>query len=205
MPIIEIQNKFNLNKKELYILASDSGIFLTEQDREICGDNQLFYKKIETYVKYRKYVEENNIVKMNKDNAKIFSMLDYTVITYAREAFVTNKYKLISASDLKYIVDSKDREKVLLFADKYYLVPNDVYQKLLQQKNKEKHRSKIIILDPDEININEIQLLKLKLNHSWHLLQLIYTTLSSYSSYSVASVIHQFWLKLLYLSHQFSC
>ncbi len=53
IPIIEIQNKYNLNKKELLVLASESGIFLTEQDNEICGKNELFYKNVETYVKYR--------------------------------------------------------------------------------------------------------------------------------------------------------
>jgi hypothetical protein len=37
IPIVEIQNKYNLNKKELLVLASVSGIFLTEQDNEICG------------------------------------------------------------------------------------------------------------------------------------------------------------------------
>ena len=84
-------NKYNLNKKELLVLASESGIFLTEQDDKICGKNELFYKNIETYVKYRKYVEDNNIVMMNVEHAKIFSMLDYTVIIYSGKAFVTNK------------------------------------------------------------------------------------------------------------------
>ncbi len=115
IPIVEIQNKYNLNKKELLVLASVSGIFLTEQDNEICGKNELFYKNIEAYVESRKHVEENNIVMMNVERAKIFSMLDYTVITYSGKAFVTNKYKRISSTDLKYIVDSKDREKVMLF------------------------------------------------------------------------------------------
>jgi len=150
-PIIEIQNKYNLNKKELLVLASESGIFLTEQDDKICGKNELFYKNIETYVKYRKYVEENNIVMMNVEHAKIFSMLDYTVIIYSGKAFVTNKYKRISSTDLKYIVDSKDREKVILFLNKYYLVPNNIYEKMLLQKRKDKTRSNTFVIDVNEI------------------------------------------------------
>jgi len=151
IPIIEIQNKYNLNKKELLVLASESGIFLTEQDDKICGKNELFYKNIETYVKYRKYVEENNIVMMNVEHAKIFSMLDYTVIIYSGKAFVTNKYKRISSTDLKYIVDSKDREKVILFLNKYYLVPNNIYEKMLLQKRKDKTRSNTFVIDVNEI------------------------------------------------------
>jgi hypothetical protein len=148
-PIIEIQNKYNLSKKELLVLASESGIFLTEQDDKICGKNELFYKNIETYVESRKHVEENNIVMMNVERAKIFSMLDYTVITHSGKAFVTNKYKRISSTDLKYIVDSKDRGKVVLFLNKYYLVPNNIYEKILQQKKKEKTRSKTFVIDVD--------------------------------------------------------
>jgi len=149
-PIIEIQNKYNLNKKELLVLASESGIFLTEQDNEICGKNELFYKNVETYVKYRKYVEENNIVMMNVEHAKIFGMLDYTVIIHFGKAFVTNKYKQIRQTDLRYIVDSKDREKVILFFNRYYLVPNDVYEKILLQKRKDKIRTKTFVIDINE-------------------------------------------------------
>ncbi len=106
---------------------------------------------MQLYYNLKRDLQESDIVEFDRNDNMVNILVDlgYTVISYKDKVYVTYKYKRIDPNDLRFIVDQKERQLIILLFNKYYLVPNELYNKVQQRKKQEKKRTQTIVIDID--------------------------------------------------------
>ncbi len=147
----ELKQRYQLNDDEIRVIANASGIFVASNDNKICATNTLFLDLVQLYYNLKRDLQESDIVEFDRNDNMVNILVDlgYTVISYKDKVYVTYKYKRIDPNDLRFVVDQKERQLIILLFNKYYLVPNELYNKVQQRKKQEKKRTQTIIIDID--------------------------------------------------------